>query len=180
MHMYTPLIKSYYYVKIQEMKQKLDYCGISIHKYFESPSASMPRGKDCARQMLNLCRNDWPAVWDRRTFFSLFVSDSHPYSFTYHYRIWDPPTFSSFQSATSWLTACVKGIRQLGTKLSLGLAGTLNDVIWHSAAAPRRNIFRETRGRVGPHLLQWFTNCLAAAVCVVALSCKRKRCTALF
>lgn len=85
--------------------------------------------------------------------------------------------FSSFQSATS---ACVKGIRQLGTKLSLGLAGTLNDVIWHSAAAPRRNIFRETRGRVGPHLLQWFTNCLAAAVCVVALSCKRKRCTAFY
>jgi hypothetical protein len=172
MHMYTPLIKIYY-VQIQEMKQKQD-CGISTHK---CPSASMPCGKYCARQMLNLCRNDWPAVLGPTNLLSLFVSDSHPYSFTYHYRIWDPPTFSSFQSATS---ACVKGIRQLGTKLSLGLVGTLNDVIWHSAAAPRRNIFRETRGRVGPHLLQWFTNCLAAAVCVVALSCKRKRCTALF
>jgi hypothetical protein len=177
MHMYTPLIKSYYYVKIQEMKQKLDYCGISIHKYFESPSASMPRGKDCARQMLNLCRNDWPAVWDRRTFlaYSFRILIHTPLRIITEYGIL--LLFSSFQSATS---ACVKGIRQLGTKLSLGLAGTLNDVIWHSAAAPRRNIFRETRGRVGPHLLQWFTNCLAAAVCVVALSCKRKRCTALF
>lgn len=139
----------------------------------------MPRGKDCAQQMLNLCRNDWPAVWDRRTFFSLFVSDSHPYTplrIITEYGIL--LLFLPFQSATS---ACVKGIsRQLGTKLSLGLAGTLNDVIWHSAAAPRRNIFRETRGRVGPHLLQWFTNCLAAAVCVVALSCKRKRCTAFY